>query len=158
MSFLQNLAWTVVKLLIQWRFPDVQTISTDTLATCLEQECLEHGEQSPTSHLFILDARTQEEYLTSHIQNAQLAPQDEEELATYLLLSNQIVIYCSIGYRSAVLVQKLQQKGYTEVFNLEGSIFQWANEGRSLYYFHQRVAHVNPYSKLWQFLLHQPQI
>ena len=43
-----------------------------------------------------------------------------------------IVTYCSVGYRSGKMAERLQAAGYTNVRNLEGSIFKWANEHRPL--------------------------
>jgi rhodanese-related sulfurtransferase len=158
MSFLQNWVWMLLKRLLKLQFPDVKHISTATLADWLEQEQLQTTKRSPPLRLVILDARAPEEYFTSHIQTAQLVPTEEIELLSYLPLSNQIVTYCSIGYRSALLAQKLQQKGYTQVFNLEGSIFQWTNEGRSLYRCDQIATQVHPYNKFWKILLNPPRI
>jgi hypothetical protein len=48
------------------------------------------------------------------------------------------------------------------VYNLDGSIFQWANEGRPLYSGTNRVASVHPYDREWgRFLkkeLHAPAV
>ena len=42
-----------------------------------------------------------------------------------------IVVYCSIGYRSEKIAEKLRRKGYT-VFNLYGGIFDWKNKGNTV--------------------------
>ena len=42
---------------------------------------------------------------------------------------------------------------YTNVRNLDGSIFQWANEGRPLVRGNQRVQDVHPYDENWGRLL-----
>jgi len=42
---------------------------------------------------------------------------------------SRIVLYCSIGYRSEKIGEKLQKLGYTHVYNLYGSIFDWVNRG-----------------------------
>jgi hypothetical protein len=63
------------------------------------------------------------------------------------------VAYCSVGYRSARLVAQLRQAGYTQVYNLEGSIFRWANEGQSLVSQGQLVAVVHPFNPTWGLLL-----
>ena len=53
-----------------------------------------------------------------------------------------VVCYCSVGYRSSALAQQLQyelekpvyqdMKSKLVIYNLEGSIFKWANEGKDL--------------------------
>ena len=42
------------------------------------------------------------------------------------------LLYCTIGYRSGVLAQKLARKGM-KVFNLKGGILAWTLEGRKVY-------------------------
>jgi 3-mercaptopyruvate sulfurtransferase SseA len=63
-----------------------------------------------------------------------------------------VIVYCSVGYRSARLAQRLRARGY-EVSNLEGSIFEWANEDRALYQGDRRVSGVHPYDSTWGRLL-----
>jgi len=72
----------------------------------------------------------------------------------------EIVCYCSLGYRSSVLAEKisdiLTKESKTDrikVFNLEGSIFKWANENRSLIQENEdSVEYVHPFSILWGIL------
>ena len=42
----------------------------------------------------------------------------------------------------------------TEVYNLEGSIFRWANEDRPLYRGDVAVRQVHPFDESWAALLH----
>jgi 3-mercaptopyruvate sulfurtransferase SseA len=63
------------------------------------------------------------------------------------------VTYCAVGYRSGELAVKLREAGFTSVQNLEGSIFQWANEHRALVCGDKPVKTVHPYSSLWGRLL-----
>ena len=58
--------------------------------------------------------------------------------------NRRIVVYCSVGYRSSELAEFLMKTGFTEVYNLEGSIFRWANEGRPVYRAEERVRVVHP--------------
>jgi hypothetical protein len=39
------------------------------------------------------------------------------------------------------------------VYNLEGSIFEWANSGRPVYRGEERVSVVHPYGARWERLL-----
>ncbi|MEM8660723.1 MAG: rhodanese-like domain-containing protein [Pseudomonadota bacterium] len=41
-------------------------------------------------------------------------------------------MYCSVGYRSSKATEQLLKLGLSNVHNLEGSIFEWANEGKPL--------------------------
>lgn len=139
MVFLKKLVWIAIKLLIRVKFPDVPKISTSDLAAWLEENI-----DQPA----LLDARTQEEYAVSHLRGAKLIPANLEDLK--LDSSVPIIVYCSIGYRSAVAVKQLQAMGYKKTFNLEGSIFQWANERRPL---NRESDRVHPYNQFWEFLL-----
>ncbi|XP_071525880.1 uncharacterized protein [Panulirus ornatus] len=66
----------------------------------------------------------------------------------------KIVCYCSLGYRSSDLARKIikQLKNMhlsnpVEVYNLEGSIFKWANENRELIKSNgEKTKFVHPYN------------
>jgi hypothetical protein len=64
-----------------------------------------------------------------------------------------IVTYCSVGYRSGAFAERLRSAGFTNVVNLEGSIFRWANEGRPLFRSARPVTEVHPYNRTWGLLL-----
>jgi len=77
----------------------------------------------------ILDSRELNEYKVSHLENSIWVGYDDFNINTTVnrLTPNQpIVIYCSIGYRSERIGEKLLKKGYT-VYNLYGGIFEWKN-------------------------------
>ncbi len=79
--------------------------------------------------LVLLDARDQKEYDVSHLPGALRVGYDDFEQA-YLEgvpKDARVVVYCSIGYRSEKIGEKLQKIGYKNVRNLYGSIFDWAN-------------------------------
>lgn len=143
----QTLEWETVKAQIRAQFPSVAQLSTQELA-----EWLSRGkEQWP----LILDARAPEEYAVSHLPGAILTPTEEEarEKLRNVDQTRTIVVYCSVGYRSSLLAERLGELGYKNVFSLEGSIFQWANEGRSLFRGTEKVRAVHPYDDQWGELL-----
>lgn len=82
----------------------------------------------------IFDAREREEYNTSHIEGAHYIGYDHLQLEELQKLPKDatIVLYCSIGYRSEKMGEKLQKMGYTNVHNLYGSIFEWVNTGNKI--------------------------
>jgi hypothetical protein len=51
------------------------------------------------------------------------------------------------------MAERLQKAGFTRVRNLEGSIFEWANEGRPLVREGKKVTTVHPYDTTWGRLL-----
>lgn len=79
----------------------------------------------------LLDAREWEEYAVSHIEGARYIGYKDlnEESFRDLPRDQEIVLYCSIGYRSEKIGQKLQKMGFTNISNLYGSIFEWVNRG-----------------------------
>ena len=80
----------------------------------------------------ILDTREQEEYTLSHIEGAQHLGygQLNQTVLSDLDKDTPIVLYCSVGYRSEKIGERLKKKGFTNVYNLYGSIFEWVNQGQ----------------------------
>lgn len=81
--------------------------------------------------VLLLDAREWKEYQVSHLKNAKFVGYDEFDLDKLKLINKnkKIVLYCSVGYRSEKIADKLKQAGYTNVSNLYGGIFEWVNQG-----------------------------
>jgi rhodanese-related sulfurtransferase len=103
----------------------VQWITTQQLADWIA----DHNRPQP----ILLDVRTRAEWKVSHLPRARLVLPDTDPTPAIALLPKNasIVTYCAIGYRSARAARQLRAAGYTDVRNLEGSIFQWANEHRT---------------------------
>ncbi len=82
----------------------------------------------------ILDSRERSEYEVSHIAGAQWVGYDDFNVDRLNNLSkdSKIIVYCSVGYRSERICEKLQDLGYTNVFNFRGSIFDWVNKGNQV--------------------------
>ncbi len=145
----QEQSWQLVYRMIAGDFPTVHHISTDSLAAWLADT----ARPAP----LLLDVRKPEEYAVSHLHGALQVDPDSADLSFLDSLdrSAPIVAYCSVGYRSSGLTQRLQEAGFTNVLNLRGSIFQWANEGRPVYRDEKEVKQVHPYDKLWGRLLNR---
>jgi rhodanese-related sulfurtransferase len=142
---LRAVAWWAVNRWVQRSFPEVVPLSTQSLANWL-------GDRQVSSPI-VLDVRRPEEFAVSHLPTAQWVPDLEVALAIGIASRQPVVVYCSVGYRSARLGAQLCQAGYGPVYNLTGSLFQWANEGRSLVCQGQPATTVHPYSRRWGFLL-----
>ena len=147
MAFLKAIIWGTLKRLIHAQFPDISSLSTRELADWVAQP--------ETNPPLLLDARTPEEYEVSHLQQAHLPPIDLRELSRWagITETTPIVTYCSVGYRSAKLALQLQALGYKQVFNLEGSLFEWVNQGYPVYHKEQVVQAVHPFNQYWGLLL-----
>ena len=75
----------------------------------------------------LLDVRTEEEYGIEHAAGAVLLPQenletmDEADLLDILPdLDAPILLYCRTGRRAALAAVKLDELGYTRLYNLGG--------------------------------------
>ena len=84
--------------------------------------------------VILLDTREKKEYEISHIPGAIWVGYDNFKLKRVKEIAKdaKIVTYCSVGYRSERIGEKLQKAGFTNVSNLKGSIFKWVNEGNPL--------------------------
>jgi rhodanese-related sulfurtransferase len=130
-----------VKKKVRIQFPSVRQLSTAELAAW--------SEQTNRPKPILLDARTPAEFAVSHLPGARRVDLKAPltELLNHLGTNQPVVVYCSVGYRSSRLAERLQQAGCTNVFNLDGSIFQWANEDRPLERDGRPVSEVHPYNK-----------
>jgi len=76
--------------------------------------------------LVLLDVREDWETALCRLDNATHIPIEEIELRTTELdPTDEIVVYCHHGVRSAAVANFLRQQGYRAV-NLEGGLDQWA--------------------------------
>ena len=103
-----------------------------------------------TSILF-LDAREPEEYEVSHIKNALHV--GYEHFDTSILVGirkdRRIVVYCSVGYRSEKVVEKLLAVGFNNVSNLYGGIFEWVNQDNPVFNDTGRTQEIHAFSRTW---------
>jgi rhodanese-related sulfurtransferase len=129
---------------VRERHPDVAQVSVEELARS-------SAERAP----LLLDARSEEEHAVSHLLGARPARDEAAALATLADVEpeREIVVYCSVGLRSAALAEKLRRHGFTRVSNLEGGIFAWANAGLPTYRSAERADLVHPFDSRWGALL-----
>jgi rhodanese-related sulfurtransferase len=132
---------------VRSEFPDVEQVSTDELEKELESD----RDHAP----LLLDVRGEDEYRVSHIPGAiRVEPGgDLPDSLRSLARDTPIVAYCSVGYRSSQLVERLKKEGFTHAKNLEGSIFEWANKDYPLERDGKPVHEVHPYDETWGRLL-----
>jgi rhodanese-related sulfurtransferase len=126
----------------------VPTISVSSLA--------EHQED-----YVILDARESEEYRVSHIPGALHIGYDRFDMENIndIKKDQAIVVYCSIGYRSEKIGEKLLDAGYEKVYNLYGSIFEWANRSLPLVIWNGNITtEIHTYNKSWSKWVNNPEL
>jgi rhodanese-related sulfurtransferase len=134
-----------IKAITRKAYPSVPQLSTDMLAEWMKK---------PEPSLLLVDVRSREEFEVSHLRDArnlQTVKSIAEAVREHK--PSKTILYCSVGFRSSRLAHVLAQHGVCNVLNLEGSIFQWANEGRAIYQAENLVRQVHPYGKHWAGLL-----
>ena len=100
----------------------------------------------------LLDTRAKTEYEISHLEGARFVDYEDFDLKFVDDLSKdqEIVVYCSVGYRSERIGEKLQEAGYTNVKNLYGGIFGWKNDGNEVVGLNnQPTDSVHTYNRIW---------
>lgn len=108
--------------------------------------------ESKQEYIFF-DAREINEYDVSHIENAihiGYYDFDIKYIDGNIPKDAQIIVYCSIGYRSEVIGEKLKKAGYQKVFNLYGSIFEWVNQHHPIFDIKgNQTQKLHTYNKKW---------
>jgi rhodanese-related sulfurtransferase len=139
------MTWARVDQMIERDFPNVPFITTGNLAEFLKGSELR----------LVIDVRDSKEFAVSHIEGAVQA--DSLPKIQALIENNpnakHVILYCSVGYRSAKYVQQLRKQNRNTVFNLKGSLFAWANESKPLFAGGNKVFKVHPYDSKWGELL-----
>lgn len=99
----------------------------------------------------ILDAREEEEYRVSHLPNAQWVGYKNFDISkVHADKDAEIIVYCSVGYRSEKIGEQLEEAGYTNVKNLYGGIFNWKNSGHNVVdQSNKKTEKVHAYNKSW---------
>jgi thioredoxin len=102
----------------------IQTIPAETFAKKIES----------TPKAQIIDVRTPEEFASNHIENSKninwLDPSFETEVQK-LDKTRPVFVYCKVGGRSDKAVSKLEQLGFTTIYQLEGGMMKWDAAGLS---------------------------
>lgn len=115
------------------------------------------NEVKSTEQVIVLDTRKREEYKVSHIKDAVWVGYKSFETDSVIKkLPNKnapIMVYCSIGVRSEDIGEKLLKAGYTNVKNLYGGIFEWKNQGNTVYKDSVATDSVHTFNKQWGKLL-----
>ncbi len=102
--------------------------------------------------VLFIDSREKQEYNVSHIKDAIWVGYDNLNLSAIedVDKEQEIIVYCSIGYRSEKIAEKLAKKGFKNVSNLYGGIFEWKNQGNKVYTDqNSETDSVHAYNKIW---------
>ena len=102
--------------------------------------------------IVLLDTRGKVEYDVSHIQGAKFIEYESYSSNDFKHIPKnaRIIVYCSVGYRSERVGEKLLELGYKNVHNIYGGIFEWKNAGFEVVNkFNQPTDSVHTYNKSW---------
>lgn len=110
----------------------------------------------------LFDVRELEEFAVSRLTGAKqvdpgIANAAFMERHSASLRGKTVIFYCSVGVRSSQLAEQLQEAllkaGVRQVYNLQGGIFNWHNEARTLTTDTGPTSYVHPYNDYWGQLL-----
>jgi rhodanese-related sulfurtransferase len=106
----------------------LDTLYRDTVPLMRPSELKELLDEDQ-SDLLLLDVRTAAERRVSYIPGSRFV--DFESFALEELdgvrRTQQVVLYCAVGYRSERVGEMLLEAGFSEVYNLYGGIIEWYN-------------------------------
>lgn len=89
---------------------------------------IEAKEKIINNNAVLVDVRTQDEYDNGHIEGAILYSIDDisEDTVSTILddKDKEIILYCQSGNRSSQAKEKLEELGYTNVYDL-GAMSNW---------------------------------
>ena len=140
-----GVSWDSVDEKIAEEFPGVAMLETSDLHARLQS--------AATAAPVLVDVREADEYRVSHLQAALNLQSAQDIAARFPDPDTEIVVYCSVGYRSAAVARELERLGYGQVQNLRHSIFAWANQGLPLVNASGATDKVHPFNRAWGSLL-----
>ncbi|MGV6818973.1 MAG: rhodanese-like domain-containing protein [Parvularcula sp.] len=135
---------------IRTRYDDVKQLRAADLAAM------------PPENVILVDVRQRKEYDVSHLKGAiRVAPKSRARAVLAAaggdVSGKTVVFYCSVGERSSWLARRsakyLKKQGATDVYNLEGGIFGWHNEGRPIYRDGKETRDIHPFNDRWGVLI-----
>lgn len=106
----------------------------------------------------LLDTRSEAEYAVSRIPGAELIDYElfEADRVGHISKDREIIVYCSVGYRSEKIGEKLKALGFSRIRNLYGGIFDWKNNGYTVTEEDNRPTdRVHTYNEAWSEWLYK---
>lgn len=138
-------------------YPDVRQLTTADLVPMLAKP----------GQVLLLDVREPKEYAVSHLAGAvRIEPLNSFGQTSFhptapMAHNKAVVLYCSVGVRSSRMAQKFQDDlkrlGALAVYNLDGGVFAWHNEGRPLVNDSGPTPFIHPYDANYRQLLKRQQ-
>lgn len=101
--------------------PQVYKISADQMLEAIENESIQ-----------LVDVRTEEEYRSGRIKNAQnicITGDDFIAKAEKLDKNKPVYLYCKVGGRSAKAAEVLKEMGFKIIYDMTGGMEEWSEKG-----------------------------
>lgn len=106
-----------------------------TSPSAMELSVSEFSSKVTEAGVITLDVRTPGEFNEGHIEGAILVDFQsgnfENEIASFDK-SKTYAVYCRSGNRSGQAVKVMRDAGFTDLYNLDGGVIDWASAGLSL--------------------------
>lgn len=118
----------------------------------VDKSAISAAEAKALSKAVFLDAREPEEFAVSHLPGALYLGYNKLDMSVVADVdkSRPVVVYCTVGYRSERAAKKLRAAGFTQVYNLYGSLYAWKLAGYPLEDNAGRTtSRLHTYSKKW---------
>jgi rhodanese-related sulfurtransferase len=104
-------------------------------SSAIDQSVSEFSSKVTEAGVITLDVRTPGEFNEGHIEGALLVDFEsgnfENEIAA-LDKTKTYAVYCRSGSRSGQAVKIMSDAGFTNIYNLNGGVIDWANAGLPL--------------------------
>lgn len=76
-------------------------------------------------NILLIDVREEWEHAAYNIGGVNIPLGDVMTKVKELETDTPVVIYCEKGIRSAIAIQRLQARGFEDLYNLEGGMSAW---------------------------------
>ena len=114
--------------------------------------------QGLLSHSVFVDARERKEFDVSHIKGAIFVGYDSLDLSAMKKVNKnkEVIVYCSVGYRSEKVSEKLEEMGFKNISNLYGGIFEWKNQDQPIVTSESKpTEEIHAFSRVWGIWLNK---
>jgi len=99
--------------------------------TCKQaNELIQKHQNNPG--FIIIDFRTEEMFREGHLRNAIVKDVFSEDIDAFLRKLDKgktYLIYCNVGYRSKIALNKMKEMGFKNLYHLYEGIKEWKNQG-----------------------------
>lgn len=111
-------------------FVDLVNEARGRITECTVSDVLDRRAAEP--NLVVIDVREESEWARGHVQGAVHLGKGiiERDIEKWFAdKSQELILYCGGGYRSALAADALRQMGYSRVVSMDGGYKGWVSAG-----------------------------